>query len=167
MRHSFYLPAAAALLLGGTAFGHSIRPASNGSVYASAAQLRARVAHPHNSLAYSALPTGAKGPALLMIRRDASGDVEIHDKRADVLVARKGHARIIIGGTVSGDHRIAPGEWRGGKITGGTSHDFAPGDVVWIPAGLPHQIVVTSKSFTYLALKYPAPAQTKTQDRPY
>lgn len=145
------------MLLGGGAFAHPIRPQKDGSVYTSAARLHARVAHPWGGLAYSALPTGAGGPILAIVRRDKTGDAEVHEKFGDVLVARSGHARITIGGKLSGDHRIAPGEWRGGKIAGGVRHTLSPGDVVWIPAGLPHKIVVQSKSFTYLVLKYPAP----------
>jgi mannose-6-phosphate isomerase-like protein (cupin superfamily) len=165
MRISVYQKTAAAImLLGGIAWAHPIRPQPDGSVYASAAQLRARVARPQDGLAYSVLPTGAHGPTLVIVRHDKTGDVEVHDKTGDVLVAQSGHARIVLGGKVIGGRQIAPGEWRGGKITGGVRHNFAPGDVVWIPAGLPHRIVVTSKTFVYLAMKYPLAHRSAPHD---
>jgi mannose-6-phosphate isomerase-like protein (cupin superfamily) len=155
--------AAAFLLLGVVCAAAPLHPGPDGSVYASASQLRDAVARPKHGLVNYALPTGPQGATVLMVRRDRTGDVEVHDRLCDVLVAQTGHASIVIGGKVTGNRQIAPGEWRGGKITGGTTHDFSPGDVVWIPAGLPHLIVVKSKSFTYLAMKFAPRADTQEQ----
>ncbi|HEY5347668.1 MAG TPA: hypothetical protein VIJ72_05705, partial [Rhizomicrobium sp.] len=151
--------AAATLLLALAASAAPIRLQADGSVYASAAQLQAQIANPGNGLVNYALPTGPNGATVMIVRRDKTGDVEVHDKLCDVLIAQTGHAVILVGGKVSGNHQIAPDEWRGGKITGGTAHDFSPGDVIWIPAGLPHLILVKSKSFTYLAMKFAAHAE--------
>jgi mannose-6-phosphate isomerase-like protein (cupin superfamily) len=146
--------AAAALLLAAAASAAPVQSEPDGSIHASAAQLQAAVAKTVNGQINYALPTGPGGATVLIVRRDKTGDVEVHDKLCDILVAQTGHAAILIGGKITGNHEVAPGEWRGGKITGGTLHDFSPGDVIWIPAGLPHLILVKSPSFTYLAMKF-------------
>jgi mannose-6-phosphate isomerase-like protein (cupin superfamily) len=155
-----------ALLFAGAATAAPIQAGRDGSVHASAVQLQAAVAKTVNGLTNHALPTGPGGATVLIVRRDKTGDVEVHDKLCDVLVAQTGKASILIGGTVTGNHEVAPGEWRGGKITGGALHDFSPGDVVWIPAGLPHLILVKSPSFTYLAMKFAKRADSAAQFSP-
>jgi mannose-6-phosphate isomerase-like protein (cupin superfamily) len=119
----------------------------------SAAELRATVAHVQDGLATHPLPTGAA--TVLMVRRERSGEVELHMAQNDVFVAHDGHATVLIGDSVAGDREVSPGEWRGGKLSGGRSYSMGPGDVLWIPAGLPHQVVLPrGGSFNYLALKY-------------
>lgn len=95
----------------------------------------------------------------LMIRRDESGEVEVHAQVNDIIVVASGHATMLVGGQVSGNHEIAPTEWRGGTITGGGRHELAPGDLLLIPAGIPHQCLVASGgSVEYLTVKTPATA---------
>jgi quercetin dioxygenase-like cupin family protein len=61
-----------------------------------------------------------------------------------------------MGGRVQGNRETAPDEWRGGTIEGGRTYELAPGDVVWIPAGVPHQVLVPAGgSFDYLVVKTP------------
>ncbi|HEX3701113.1 MAG TPA: hypothetical protein VHV27_10610 [Phenylobacterium sp.] len=121
----------------------------------SAAELRASVAQTKDGLATSALPTGAA--TVIMVRRDRTGEVELHMAQNDVFVAHDGRATVVIGDKVTGNRQVSPGEWRGGKIIGGKSHELAPGDMLWIPAGLPHQVIVPAHaSFNYLAMKFPA-----------
>ena len=53
----------------------------------------------------------------------------------------------------------APGTGGGGEIVGGTRYPVAPGDVLWIPAGQPHQVILPAgASFTYVVAKYEAKA---------
>lgn len=119
----------------------------------SAAQLRASVARVQQGLATYPLPTGAA--RVLMVRRERSGEVELHMAQNDVFVAHDGHATVVIGGKVSGNHEVSPGEWRGGTLSGGRSYSMNPGDVLWIPAGLPHQVLLPAgASFDYIAFKY-------------
>jgi hypothetical protein len=56
-----------------------------------------------------------------------------------------------------GAKEIAPNELRGGTIVGGRTFELSPGDVLWIPAGMGHQVVVPKGgSFDYLAVKFEA-----------
>jgi mannose-6-phosphate isomerase-like protein (cupin superfamily) len=100
----------------------------------------------------------SKGATVTLARRVQSGMVEVHDNFSDVLIAREGHVTLTTGGTVSGNKESRPGEWMGGEITGGTLRELGPGDVVWIPAGVPHLMTLKpGETFVYLAVKVPAP----------
>jgi quercetin dioxygenase-like cupin family protein len=49
------------------------------------------------------------------------------------------------------------GEWKGTRIEGGERHSLGAGDVVHIPARIPHSFLVAQgKHVTYVLLKIPA-----------
>ena len=114
------------------------------------------------------LPTGASafrwvtrwdGLASMISRRDTSGMSERHEQFTDIFVVERGQARLVYGGTAEGERAIAPGEWRGGTIRGSTEAELKPGDIVVIPAGIPHQLLLPSKeSFYYFVFKVAKPA---------
>lgn len=142
-----------ALALAGSAFAQA---ADEGSKL-TANELAALVARigPSGSV-NAAVPTGP-GATVLIVRREALGDVEVHDKVNDEFVVQSGHASVRVGGKVEGARQTAPGEWRGGTIAGGRTHQLAPGDVLWIPAGSPHQVTASKADpFVYLAVKFDA-----------
>jgi mannose-6-phosphate isomerase-like protein (cupin superfamily) len=142
----------AAALYAGAALA---QPAGEG-VYVPAAKLAAMTAKTKDGVATAPVPTGP-GTTLLAARRDADGLVEVHTRLNDEIVVQSGHASFLVGGTVAGNKETAPGEWRGGKITGGHAYAMGPGDVLWIPAGAPHQaLVAKGTSFSYLAFKFEA-----------
>jgi mannose-6-phosphate isomerase-like protein (cupin superfamily) len=132
----------------------AIGRADDEAAYVSAAELKAKVMTLSDGLAIFAVPTGP-GATVLTVHRDRDGEVEVHTRLNDEFVAQGGHARVRVGGTVEGNGETAPGEWRGGKMTGGRVYDLSPGDVLWIPAGAPHQMLVPKGgSFHYLAFKF-------------
>jgi mannose-6-phosphate isomerase-like protein (cupin superfamily) len=88
----------------------------------------------------------------MLAHREGDGEVEVHDKMADVLYIISGDATLIVGGTVVGAHSTAPGETRGTSITGGEKKMLAAGDAVHIPAKVPHQMLV-GKKVTYFVVK--------------
>lgn len=90
----------------------------------------------------------------VFVRRDTSGVVERHARLNDVMIARTGAVTMILGGRIEGGAETAPGEWRGGRIVGGRRQRFQAGDMLWIPAGVPHQMILpASSSFTYAVVK--------------
>jgi len=123
--------------------------------YVSAAELKAMVARTTHGLVTAPVPTGP-GATVLVARRDKAGEVEVHERLNDELVAQSGHATVVVGGKLTGQRQTAPGEWRGGTVTGGHSYQLAPGDMLWIPAGAPHQVTPKGGPFTYLAVKFAA-----------
>src|SRR5580692_345215 len=86
--------------------------------------------------------------------RSRSGEVEVHERFADLFVVLAGAATLVTGGTVTGVRIVAPGEMRGESIAGGTSRNLRPGDVAHIPAGTPHQMLLKGdETITSLVMK--------------
>ena len=90
----------------------------------------------------------------MVIRRDQSGEPEVHANWTDVFIAQDGEGTLTYGGKVEGGRETQPGETRGGKIVGGSSQKVVAGDMAVIPAGMPHLTSVENgKSFTYMVIK--------------
>jgi len=90
----------------------------------------------------------------LQIRRNRSGVPEVHDRWTDVTVVQAGRGTLLSGGRVSGSHVETPGEHRGGAIAGGISQPVGAGDLMVIPAGVPHQyMIATGDSLRYVTVK--------------
>src|ERR1700679_2316403 len=70
--------------------------------------------------------------------RSQSGKAELHEKFADFYVVVDGDATLISGGTMVNGAPSAPGEVRGDSITGGKEMKLKKGDIVHIPANIPH-----------------------------
>ena len=142
-------------MLSATAGAGLAQPSGEG-VYVSAAKIASMTAKTQDGVATAPVPTGP-GTTLLAAHRDADGLVEVHTRLNDEIVVRSGHATFLVGGKVEGNKETAPGEWRGGKIAGGHAYAMSPGDVLWIPAGAPHQALVPKGGdFSYLAFKFEA-----------
>ena len=115
------------------------------------------------------LPAGASnaiqiakwdGLSNMISRRDTSGIHERHEAFTDIFVVQRGRARLLYGGTVEGERASSPGEWRGGTIRGGTEAEIKPGDIVVIPAGVPHHLLLQpGESFYYFVFKVAKPAR--------
>ena len=87
-------------------------------------------------------------------RRLVTGGPEVHDRWTDLAYVQAGRATLVSGGKVEGGREESPGEHRGGTIVGGTSHVVGPGDLLIIPAGMPHQYVLApGDTLRYLTLK--------------
>jgi mannose-6-phosphate isomerase-like protein (cupin superfamily) len=92
----------------------------------------------------------------LMNHRVKNGEMEVHADWTDLFVVQSGEATILIGGTVVDAKTTGPGEIRGTTSTGGEKHKLVPGDIIHIPAGTPHQVLLDpGKTITYFAVKIP------------
>lgn len=90
----------------------------------------------------------------MLAHREGDGEVEVHDKVADVFYIVSGEATLVVGGTVVGAHSSGPGETRGTSISGGVKKILGAGDAVHIPAKLPHQMLLANgKKITYFVVK--------------
>ena len=76
----------------------------------------------------------------MVAHREGSGLAEVHDTEADIMMISKGQITMVYGGTVVDGKTTAPGETRGPAIKGGTEVKLGPGDVLHIPARVPHQM---------------------------
>ncbi len=90
----------------------------------------------------------------MLSHREADGGVEWHETQADVFFVQSGSATLVVGGTMVGGETVEPHEKRNGTIEGGIRRKLSAGDVIRIPAKVPHQIVLDgSKELTYFVIK--------------
>ena len=85
--------------------------------------------------------------------RDVAGQVEVHDKETDVFYIIDGAATFVTGGKMVGGKVTRPGQWLGTDITGGETHQLTKGDIVVIPAGMPHWFKQVSPNVSYYVVK--------------
>ncbi|HTV03749.1 MAG TPA: hypothetical protein VME86_00165 [Acidobacteriaceae bacterium] len=107
-----------------------------------------------NALVQAAKASGSGGAtladyhshAIKLSVRTASGGAEVHAHFDDIFLVTRGKATLVTGGTVIDPKTGPDGETKGRGIRNGTSQTIAKGDIVHIPAGTPHQLIVAPGS---------------------
>ena len=90
----------------------------------------------------------------MLAYRSATGSSEVHEHEADIFFIVEGDANIVTGGKVVDGKTTKADEIRGTSVEGGEKRPLKKGDVIHIPAGMPHQILVTpGKPITYFVVK--------------
>jgi mannose-6-phosphate isomerase-like protein (cupin superfamily) len=79
---------------------------------------------------------------IMVSERTANGGAEIHGHFDDVMIVLAGKATLITGGSLVDARSGINGEASGSGIRDGSSRSIAAGDVIHVPAGTPHQILV-------------------------
>ena len=91
---------------------------------------------------------------MAIAHREVNGRVEVHQNKADVIVVQTGSATLVTGGEVVDPVTTGPNEIQGSSIKGGAKRVLAVGDVLEIPAGVPHQFFIEpGGQITYLIVK--------------
>ena len=92
--------------------------------------------------------------SFMVAHRQGSGEAEYHGTQADIFVVESGEGTLVYGGSMVDGKTTTPNEMRGPSISGGMEKKIAAGDVVTIPAKLPHQLKVDAgKEITYFVVK--------------
>jgi glc operon protein GlcG len=86
-------------------------------------------------------------------RREKPGEVEYHAHTVDVMHVIEGSATVLTGGDMVGVRDAGEGELRADSLTGGHAHELSAGDVLAVPAGVPHQFTRASDPFLYFVVK--------------
>jgi uncharacterized protein GlcG (DUF336 family) len=86
-------------------------------------------------------------------RRDGPGQVEIHNRETDVIYVIDGQATLVTGGTIVDGKVTAPDQIRGSDVTGGESRKITKGDVIIVPAGVPHWFKEVPATLQYYVVK--------------
>lgn len=86
--------------------------------------------------------------------RNRSGGGEVHQNYADMFYIVDGRCTLITGGEVVDPKSTGPGETLGASVKGGSSQELKAGDVVHIPAAMPHQMILKDgDTITYFVIK--------------
>lgn len=86
-----------------------------------------------------------------LAHREKSGEVESHETRAIVMIVQSGEATLVVGNDVVDARRTSPTEVRGSSIRNGIDRKVSAGDIINMPAGLPHQFILEpGKQISYI-----------------
>jgi mannose-6-phosphate isomerase-like protein (cupin superfamily) len=86
--------------------------------------------------------------------RNRNGGGELHRQYADMFYVVQGKATLLTEGSIPDAKEESPGEWRGTAVAGGKQTVLNQGDIVNIPAGTPHQLLVApGDEFLYFVIK--------------
>lgn len=88
--------------------------------------------------------------------RDKPGGIEVHVKERDVFYVVDGEATVVAGGTLVNPRETRPGQMTGTSIEGGETYHLTKGDVMTIPAGMPHWFKETT-GVSYFVVKVKKP----------
>jgi mannose-6-phosphate isomerase-like protein (cupin superfamily) len=83
-----------------------------------------------------------------------SGIAELHERFADIFFVLEGRATLVTGGTIVDPKPTGPGEVRGSMVADGARQELRAGEVAHIPAGTPHQILLSGDAtFSAMVIK--------------
>jgi mannose-6-phosphate isomerase-like protein (cupin superfamily) len=96
--------------------------------------------------------------SIIASHREASGKVEVHETKVDIMFIQSGEAAMLVGGRVLDGKETAPHEIRGSRIEGGERQALHPGDILHIPAKTPHQFLLEpGEKIDYYTVKVAVP----------
>src|SRR5580704_16901436 len=86
-----------------------------------------------------------------LAHREKSGVVESHLTRTIVMIVQSGEATLVVGNDVVDAQNVSPTEMRGTSIRSGNERKVSAGDIINMPAGMPHQFLLEpGKQITYV-----------------
>lgn len=86
-------------------------------------------------------------------RRTEPGEVEYHERVTDIMYVLDGEATVVTGGEMQDVRVVGPGERRAARTTGGIAQRITPGDVLVVPAAVPHHFTEVTDPFRYYVVK--------------
>ena len=160
-RHRALAPRAAATLLGAAMLsGQAAPPAGDPTGFATAAEVTAVVARmeaemrPGQTFLWRPLVRGDGAVAALEYWK-APGRPAVHPTETEYAIVVAGAGTLRSGGRLVDPVDTKPGLVEGGGIDGGTTRPLRPGDVLLIPAGVPHWFGVDRGKLVLLGTKFP------------
>lgn len=88
-----------------------------------------------------------------------AGKPAVHPTDAEYAMVVAGAGTLTSGGTLVDAHVTNPGLTEGSRIEGGATRRLKPGDIIMIPAGVPHGFGVEGGKLALLGIKLPQPAR--------
>lgn len=96
---------------------------------------------------------GAKVAAIEIWKKP--GRPAVHPAEAEYAIVIEGAGTLVSGGTLVDPTTRNPGLVDGSRIEGGTTRTLGPGDVILVPAGVPHWFGITGERLVLLGIKLP------------
>ncbi len=92
------------------------------------------------------------GHSMYLVLRGRTSPAEVHDTESDIQIGVRGTALSIVGGELVDPESLPRKQQRGTSIDGGLRQKTCPGDMIHIPPGIPHQLIV-DQPYMYLLFK--------------
>jgi len=120
------------------------------------AQIQAMLAtmKPDQGFMWRALVRDGKTVAAIEIWKKP-GRPAVHPAEAEYAIVLEGSGTLVSGGTMADAKTSNAGLLEGSRIEGGTTRTLGPGDVILIPAGVPHWFGITGDRLILLGVKLP------------
>ncbi len=94
------------------------------------------------------------GHSAYLVLRGKSDRPEIHDTESDIQISIRGTATSVIGGRLVDTEQLPRKQQRGSSIEGGNRRVLTPGDIMHIPPGVPHRLLIDpAEPYMYLLIK--------------
>ncbi|MGH9864974.1 MAG: cupin domain-containing protein, partial [Candidatus Acidiferrales bacterium] len=94
-----------------------------------------------------------------IVRRTIPTLAEMHTSWTDVWYVVSGGGTLVTGGSLIDSKKDSPGEFRGSGVSQGNERHIAPGDMITIPAGIPHWMrTIDGKEIVYVVVKFSSAA---------
>ncbi len=81
--------------------------------------------------------------SLRLYVRTHTGGAEMHAHFDDLMIVEKGSATLVTGGMLADRKDGANGESHGSSVENGVARKISVGDVIVVPAGVPHQLILS------------------------
>lgn len=137
------------------------RQAGDPTAFASASAVRAQIAtmlstmKPDQGFAWR--PLVQDGPRVSAIEIwKKPGRPAVHPAEAEYAIVLEGTGTLVSGGTLIAPVTRREGLVEGERIEGGTTRSLRAGDVLLVPAGVPHWFGITGERLVLLGTKLPA-----------
>jgi len=105
-----------------------------------------------------ALPVMGVGPWRAMLEyRQAGAPASLHKTQIEIFQVVSGAGQFVTGGTLEGTRDVDAANQSGTGIAGGSSRRVATGDIMAVPAGVPHWIPSVEGRLVLISLKVPTP----------
>jgi mannose-6-phosphate isomerase-like protein (cupin superfamily) len=120
------------------------------------AQLKSMLAamKPDQGFAFQPLVRDGKRVAGIEIWK-RPGRPAVHPAEAEYAIVLEGRGELLSGGTLAEPATRNPGLVEGSRIDGGQRRTLGPGDVILIPAGVPHWFGITAERLVLIGMKVP------------
>lgn len=159
MGKAFALGAAIVALGAGSAWAQT--PAADPTSFASGAdvqaQLRQMLAEMKPDQGFMWRPVARDGANVAAIEIwKKPGRPAVHPDQAEYAIVLEGKGELVSGGVMADPKVSNPTLTEGSRIDGGVRRPLGPGDVILVPAGVPHWFGITGERLVLLGIKLPA-----------
>lgn len=144
----------------GAASAQTTAPAATASGFASGADVQAQVStmlaemKPGQGFMWRPLVRDGKTVAAIEIWKKP-GQPAIHPAQAEYAIVLEGRGTLVWGGTMIDPVTKNANQIDGSRIEGGETRTLGPGDVILIPAGVPHWFGIEGDRLVLLGIKLP------------